>query len=445
MAPDKRKSTQRSRLIAGMVAATNRRGYAGASVSAVIAEAGVSRPTFYDYFADREACFAAALAEIQAQAAEAVQAALARTDRGEGALQRAVRALVELGAGEPERARFLMAESMSGGSRALEERDRGLAQLAALISARREPGSARRPDIDPRVVLGSAYRMIAARLRRGEPASGQLADELAWWIGGYDRPARERQWSKLRAGRAPAASPHVPTEPIHQMPGVLPPGRPWLPPEEIRENHRRRILFAAATLAEEKGAAGTTVTEITRRARVDGRAFYRLFADKQEALGAVHELGFQQVMDVTTNAYFSVEGWPERSWEAGRALTQLLQRNALVARIGFVEAYAIGPGAIQRVEDSHTAFLFFLQEGLLLEGGPPGPSRVAMEAIIAAVFEIIYLGARKPGEPKIAGLLPHIAHVWLTPFLGAHASDEFIDSHMAGSRPARRAHAPRAR
>src|ERR1017187_1086299 len=60
-----RKSTQRQRLLAAMVAAANRDGYAGANVSEVIAAAGVSRPTFYDYFTDRDDCFVAAVADAQ--------------------------------------------------------------------------------------------------------------------------------------------------------------------------------------------------------------------------------------------------------------------------------------------------------------------------------------------------------------------------------------------
>jgi AcrR family transcriptional regulator len=45
-----RKSTQRERLLNGVITVANRDGSSRASVSAVIAEAGVSRPTFYDYF-----------------------------------------------------------------------------------------------------------------------------------------------------------------------------------------------------------------------------------------------------------------------------------------------------------------------------------------------------------------------------------------------------------
>ena len=45
-----RKGTQRKRLIAGMIDVANRNGYANASISAVTTAAGVSKPTFYEYF-----------------------------------------------------------------------------------------------------------------------------------------------------------------------------------------------------------------------------------------------------------------------------------------------------------------------------------------------------------------------------------------------------------
>jgi AcrR family transcriptional regulator len=439
-----RKSTQRARLIAGMIEVTNRRGYANANVSAVIGQAGVSRPTFYDYFEDREDCFRSAIADVQLQLAGALDDAL--DARGEESPHLvATRALVQFGGAEPARARFLMGEAMSGSGPALDVRDRGLAEMALAID-RAENGADKQAvlaDFDARVLLGSVYRMVAARLRRGETTSVRLADQLVEWARSYERPAQQRRWTKLRPQQTPGRSPHVPSVPIQQMPGVLPPGRPWIPPEEIAENHRLRILYASAKLAESKGAQASTVADIVKAARVDGRVFYRHFADKQEAFAAVHELGFQQVMDVTAKAFFSVQGWPQRSWEAGRALTQLLEANPVVAHVGFVEAYAVGPGAVQRIEDSHAAFLFFLQEGLLQEQADPAPSRVAMEAIIAAVFELIYIAARAAGKPRIAGMLPYFAHVWLTPFLGPDDADSFIDSQMPAK--AKRARRPKAR
>jgi AcrR family transcriptional regulator len=435
-----RKSTQRQRLISGVIGAANRGGYASANVSAVITNAGVSRPTFYDYFADREDSFKAAIDDVQGELLTAVKQALAGVSPDRATATVAL-TLVTYASEQPERARFLMGESMAGGADALTSRDQGIAKIAkALAKAElRASADARLSDLAPEIVVASVYRLLATRLRRGEARISTLGEDLVTWLAAYQRPAGERRWGKLSAFAEPERSPHLPDVPIQQAPGVFPPGRPRLSEQEIAENHRLRILYAAARLAEQKGYTATTVNDITRLARVDGRAFYRLYSDKQDAFSAVHELGFQQVMDVTAKAFFAAEGWPQRSWEGGRALTQLLQENPLVAHVGFVEAYAVGPAAVQRIEDSHTAFMFFLQEGLVQRPHSEPISRVAMEAIIAGIFEIIYLKSRQRGQPKLAAMLPHIAHLWLTPFLGVEETDAFIDGQMPATAAAKKA------
>jgi AcrR family transcriptional regulator len=426
-----RKSTQRERLLVGVIDVTNRHGYAAATVTAVIAEAGVSRPTFYEYFVDRDDGFLRAIEDVQDELLAEVSTALLDRSADEAAAS-AVNALIAYAATKPARARFLMGESMAGGADALDARDRGIARIADLIEAAQADAAsdAAVPDLEPRVLVGSVYRMIATRLRRGEAAISKLAGDLVGWLSSYRRPSDQRSWQTLSLTPLKERSPHVPDVPLQRMPGVLPPGRPRVSQEEVAENHRLRILYAAARLAEDKGYTATTVAEITRLASVDGRVFYRHFTDKQEAFTALHELGFQQVMDVTAKAFFATEGWPQRSWDAGHALTQLLQANPLVAHIGFVEAYAVGPGAVQRIEDSHAAFMFFLQEGLVHTTAENVPTRVAMEAIVASVFEIIYLRIRAGEESRIGAVLPDILHMWLTPFLGAGAAEEFIERQL---------------
>jgi len=435
MAPQERKSTQRERLLRGIVQVANRNGYAGASVSAVIEEAGVSRPTFYDYFADRNACFTAAIEDVQTDLLDAVLGAL-EEQPSQDALAVAVRSVVQFAAAHPARARFLMGESMSGGRVALDARDEGIARAAQAIERARAGSGQGGPlsDLEPRVVLGSVYRMLATRFRRAETSIVKLTDELLEWLASYEVPSEERRWQTLKPTMQPTRSSHLPDAPIQRMPNVFPPGRPRLSESEIAENHRLRVLWAAARLAEQKGYLLTKVADITKLARVDGQVFYRLFSDKQEAFTVVHELGFQEVMNVTAKAFFSVSSWPARSWEAGAAFTQLLQENKLVANLGFVEAYAIGPSAVQRIEDNQSAFLFFLQEGLMQVSDGESPSRLAMEAVISSVFELVYLQARR-SKPAIAGMLPYIAHLWLTPFLGVDDANAFIDERSANVKP----------
>jgi AcrR family transcriptional regulator len=428
--PKGRRSTQRDRLLAGMITAANRDGYARASVSAVIAEAGVSRPTFYEYFADRDACFLATIAEIHDRLIATVRAQVL-ADAPSQALQASSRALIGFAATEPAMARFLTNESMAGGPRALDARDRSIAEIEQIVQQRYEdlgPGQPI-PDFATRVLIGAIYRLLASRTRRGDPSLSGLLEDLLTWLSSYEQPVAQHRWRTLVPVAPPLRSPFLPDAPL-RAPPALPPGRPRISAEQVAENHRQRVLFAAARLAESKGYTATTIADITKLAGVDARVFYAMFADKQEAFMSVHELGFQDLMAVTAGAFFAGASWPERSWEAGRAFTQFLEINPTIAHVGFVEAHAVGPGAVQRVEDSHVAFTIFLQEGYQYAQPSTPPSRVALEAIITTVFELVYRQARASDSPQLSGLLPHLSFLVLAPFLGPAQANEFGDSKL---------------
>jgi AcrR family transcriptional regulator len=414
-----------------VIAAANRDGYARANVSAVISEAGVSRPTFYDYFTDRDACFLAALADVQERLLEGIETAV-RAGAPEHAMQATVRALIGFAVAEPAMARFLTNEPLAGGPAALDARDRGIAAIDQVFETayeRVDPGTAV-PDFSGRMLIGGVYRLLASRLRRGDPSLSGLLADLLGWIESYELPLGEHRWRALRAGSPPPPSPFAPTTPL-RPPAPPAPGRPRISSEEeIAENQRQRIMFAAARLAEDKGYTATTVGDITKLAGVDGRAFYSMFTDKQDAFMAVHELGFQHVMDVTAGAFFAGATWPERNWEAGRAFTQFLESNPLIAHVGFVEAYAVGPGAVQRLEDSRTAFAMLLQEGYQYVPADARPSRVVLEAIVTTIFETVYHRARASGRPQLSGLLPHLTFLVLSPFLGPVEANAFIEEKL---------------
>jgi hypothetical protein len=75
-----------------------------------------------------------------------------------------------------------------------------------------------------------------------------------------------------------------------------------------------------------------------------------------------------------------------------------LESDPLVAKVGFVETYAVGPGAVQRVEDSHTALAMLLQEGYQAYPRARRPSRLVLEAIITTIFGTVYHRARASGN-----------------------------------------------
>jgi AcrR family transcriptional regulator len=429
-----RKETQRERLLAGMVKTASQSGYARTTVSSVIAHAGVSRPTFYDYFTDKDDCFLAALSTVHELLMPNIGEAIA-AEQPERAIEMALRELIVFSRSEPAMARLLTNETLSGGQCALDARAEGIAALAAVVeSAHGEMAStAKAPDIPAEIALGAVYRLLSTRLRRGERALAGLQEDVTRWVRSYEAPLIEHCW-RLDCGHP--ALPHSPllAKTVTRPPPPLPPGRPRVSEEEVAENHRLRIMLATATLAAEKGYGATTVADIVKRAGLDARAFYKSFAEKQDAFMAAHELGFQELMAVTAGAFFAGTNWPERTWEAGRAFTQFLECNPTIARAGFVEAYAVGLDAVERVENSHVAFTIFLREGYQFRPNAHPPSPVALEAIIAAIFEIVHRQARDRGELGLSGLLPSMAHLCLTPFLGSSKTNEFVNRKLARDR-----------
>jgi AcrR family transcriptional regulator len=427
---NRRKSTQRERLLTGMVAAANKGGYLGATVSEVIGQAGVSRPTFYDYFADRDECFVACVEHVSTGLLAEVRTAVVKR-APEDALAGAIEALVAFAVADPARARFLMTEALAGTGAALDARDEGIRKIAQIVerSLGRAPAEQPIPDLPVAIVIGSVQRLLGSRLRRGERAFDAVREDLLGWVRSYERPSGGRHWHTLRSTRSIPPSPFLPSTPP-RAPTRLGPGRPRLPEERVAENHRSRILFATTEAIAEQGYGAVTIASITKHAGIDGRAFYRLFADKQEVFDAIYDGGLQHMLATVAHAYFARENWPGRIWEALRVVTQSAQSSPASAEIALVAAYAVGPAAARRVEDSRAAFTVFMQEGYRYAASPDQPSRLALEAIVTSVFEILYCAARERGSRNTAGLLPHVAHMCLTPFMGSEEAERSIDQHL---------------
>jgi AcrR family transcriptional regulator len=429
-----RKATQRERLLEGMLLAAVRHGYAGANVAQVIAQAGVSRPTFYEHFLDKDDCFLAVHREISEQLLGHIREAVS-SQPPERAVQAAVRMLFVRAQAKPERARFLVNETLAGGHRALDERDRLIGRIANIIERAIDQASPRTatPDLPLRVLLGGICGLLAPRLRRNEYDLTGVAGEIDAWIETYSQPLAEHRWRTLEPGPPMPAPRHL-SELALQPPPALPRGRPSISSAEIARHQRERIVYATCEVAAEKGYAAVTIADITAAARVDRRVFYAHFRHKQEAFLAAHELGFQQAMAVSARAFFSREEWPERIWEGLHAGTHFNATHPVVAHIGYVEAHAVGSQAIQRVDDSRAAFNIFSQEGFRHSLSPPPPA--TLDALSATIFEIGYIHARRRQIELLPRLIGHAAYLVLAPFLGPEQANELIDAKLAETRSA---------
>jgi AcrR family transcriptional regulator len=131
---DDRRADRRARLIEAGLELLGERGWAGATVRGVCAEAGLTERYFYESFAEREALLIAVFDRVAAEAATGVLAAVEAAPHDARAKARAaIEAFVEMLTDDPRRARAILVES--AGSAIVEARRReAIRSFAALVA-----------------------------------------------------------------------------------------------------------------------------------------------------------------------------------------------------------------------------------------------------------------------------------------------------------------------
>lgn len=165
--PELVKAVQRERLVFAMLTAAAELGYRDTNVQDVIDRAGVSRPTFYEHFANKEDCFLAAFDTSAARLRSKVDAAASQAgeswrDRLRGSLE----ALIEFALAEPQTARTLIVEARAASADAVMRRVELLEHFATCLDAEvREllpPGSF--SEVTAAGVVGGVEALLYARL-----------------------------------------------------------------------------------------------------------------------------------------------------------------------------------------------------------------------------------------------------------------------------------------
>jgi AcrR family transcriptional regulator len=165
-------AVQRERLLAAALRATAELGYRELSVKDVISRAGVSRPTFYEHFANKEDCFLAAL-DAAALRLRTRLDAIAGEDVGSwrDRLRLQLEEILLFIDDEPDAAITLVIDARAAFPDALRRRDDLLDHFAGCIDRQvREglPGLPPPSAISAAGIVGGIEAVIYSRLQRGE-------------------------------------------------------------------------------------------------------------------------------------------------------------------------------------------------------------------------------------------------------------------------------------
>src|SRR5215210_18179 len=197
---DVRLSVQRRRLFEAASAVFARVGYAEASAEAISREAGMSKATFYEHFANKEECILALFDEAAGQVNRAMAAAGQERSRDsyDEHVAAGVRAFLDTLAAHRNSAQTLLVEIIGAGPRAAARRDAILETFADGLhrdNARTAPryGAPTFATTDDAfAVIGAAVELVSRQLRTGRPETpGALEPVITrLMLGALDRGRR---------------------------------------------------------------------------------------------------------------------------------------------------------------------------------------------------------------------------------------------------------------
>jgi AcrR family transcriptional regulator len=380
-------ANQRERLFAALVATAAEKGYAETSVADLLERSGVSRASFYELFADKDACFLAALEVLVGRTRLRFGAAAGERLRREGP-RGLYREFFELLVRQSAAARMCFVDVYVAGPAAIGAVERSVAALEPLVAATMAAGM---PREIVRGAMGGMQTVIHRRLYRGEEAQlPQLAEELWGWAARYRPPPHPLRRPRRGRGRV----------------------RAELDGEEPAE----RLLRALAALVVEKGYPQTTVAEIARRAAISQRTFYTHFEGREEAMLAALDRGSAEMMAAIGPAYRRAPDWPRAVRLSFEAMFGFAARDPTYALLGVVGAFAAGRRALEARDRIMVGLEALLAPGF--EAAPQAPP-ISSEAIGGAVYSLTYEQLRAGGAASLVQLTPIATYIALCPFLGA--------------------------
>jgi AcrR family transcriptional regulator len=170
--PDLIRAIQRERLIVAMLNAAAELGYLETNVQDVIDRAGVSRPTFYEHFSNKEDCFLAAFDTSADRLRKKVDAAVRKGGEvWHDRIRFGLEALLRFASREPDTARTMVVEARAASAAAVKRRVELMDEFAGCLQSQAEEflrGSEPHGILTAAGIVGGVESLLYSRLCKQE-------------------------------------------------------------------------------------------------------------------------------------------------------------------------------------------------------------------------------------------------------------------------------------
>ena len=160
------------RLIVAMLSAAADLGYLETNVQDVIDRAGVSRPTFYEHFSNKEDCFLAAFDTSAERLRKEIDAAIRRGgDVWRDRIRFGLEALLRFASHEPETARTMVVEARAASAAAVRRRVELMDGFARCLESQAQellPSATSGTSLTASGIVGGVESLLYSRLCKHE-------------------------------------------------------------------------------------------------------------------------------------------------------------------------------------------------------------------------------------------------------------------------------------
>ncbi|HVY95754.1 MAG TPA: TetR/AcrR family transcriptional regulator [Solirubrobacterales bacterium] len=160
---------QRERIITALVDTVAERGYNATTVANITKAASVSRRTFYEHFADKEACFLAAYEMVSDHIRDSMQVAARAFEDWPQQVRAALATMLRFLAGEPELARVVMIEPVAAGGKIAARHRESMQGFVEILKAGRPAHGGERPlpEATEATLVGGIVSLIVREINAG--------------------------------------------------------------------------------------------------------------------------------------------------------------------------------------------------------------------------------------------------------------------------------------
>jgi AcrR family transcriptional regulator len=206
----------------------------------------------------------------------------------------------------------------------------------------------------------------------------------------------------------------------------LPDGRGRLPREFVEQNQRDRILFGALEVFGAKGFAAASVQDLIDEASTSRATFYKYFADKEEALRAVHDEVLGWLEEEARNAALAAEDWTGGVLAVSARVLGLFIADPRIARLCGVEAMLGGAEVLARQDEALAQLEAALRSGR--SARPWGEDLPALlePLLLAGAVSMVARAIGLRQDPDADHLIRDLAELILLPYLGADEASRAV-------------------